>query len=331
VRRFFCFVFFIGCAIRTSAQTDPHFSQFYAYPLWMNPGMTGVMDGSFRITGIYRNQWSEVMTPFNTAGLSIDVSTEKNLNLGANFMSQSAGDAGYKYLNAYGSIAYSGIKFGQDGNQRITTGIQVGLLSRRFDPAKFQFGDQWNPITGYNPGATTADFINQTSSSVLDIGAGLSYFDGTPDKKVNIFGGVAAFHLTRPEDPFVNSGSKKYLPVRYSFHAGGRISLTEQLSLTPNILYLKQGSASEKMVGLFGQMTVNDYTDLLFGANYRLGDAISPYAGVAFQHFVLGMSYDVNISELGKAVTGTNSIEVSFTYIGRKSGKPLRYLSCPRF
>jgi type IX secretion system PorP/SprF family membrane protein len=323
-------IFFIGCAVKLTAQVDPHFSQFYAYPLWMNPGMTGGMDGSHRVTGIYRNQWSEVMTPFTTMGVSVDVQTEKNLHFGVNFMNQSAGDAGYKYLNAYGSIAYS-IRFGQENNQRVTTGIQVGMLSRRFDPLKFQYGDQWNPITGYNPGATSADLITQTSSTVLDLGAGIAYHDISPEKKVNLFAGAAAFHLTHPEDPFVSSGSKKFLPVRYSFHAGARINLAERLSIIPNILYLKQGTASEKMAGLFAQLNVNDYTDLLFGTNYRFGDAISPYAGVAFQDFVLGLSYDVNVSELGKAVTGTNSLEISFTYIGRKSGKPLRYLSCPRF
>jgi len=92
VRKIICFIFFIYCcADKTIAQVDPHFSQFYAYPLWLNPGMTGVMDGSFRITGIYRNQWSDVMTPFNTAGISMDVNTGKNLNLGANFMNQTAG------------------------------------------------------------------------------------------------------------------------------------------------------------------------------------------------------------------------------------------------
>jgi hypothetical protein len=79
------------------------------------------------------------------------------------------------------------------------------MLSRRFDVSKFQFGDQWNPITGYNPGATTADLrISGNSSNVLDIGAGASYTDNTPEKKINFFGGLAAFHLTKPEDPFVN-------------------------------------------------------------------------------------------------------------------------------
>lgn len=332
MKKIFCYLFFIHCcANNTNAQVDPHFSQFYAYPLWLNPGMAGVMDGDYRFTGVYRSQWSDVMTPFNTAGFSADVATGKNLNLGANFMSQSAGDAGYKYLNAYATIAYSGIKFGTDNNQQVTIGIQAGLLSRRFDPAKFQFGDQWNPITGYNPGAVTADLISQTSSSVLDLGAGLSYFDGSPDKKANFFGGVAAFHLTKPEDPFVNSSAKQFLPVRYTFHAGARINLTESASITPNILYMKQGTASEKMIGLFTQLRANDYTDLLFGVNYRFEDAISPYVGFAFHNFALGVSYDVNTSDLGKAVTGTNSLELSFTYIGRKSGKPLRYLSCPRF
>jgi len=73
------------------------------------------------------------------------------------------------------------------------------------------------------------------------------------------------------------------------------------------------------------------FTDLLFGANYWFNDAISPFAGLAFQNFVLGVSYDATISELGNTVVGTNALELSFTYISRKAGKPLRYLSCPKF
>lgn len=313
----------------TKAQVDPHFSQFYAYPLWLNPGMTGIMDGDYRVTGIYRNQWSNVMTPFTTTGFSLDGTTEKNINFGANFLSQAAGDAGYKYLNAYATIAYSGVRFGPDNKQQITFGIQAGLLSRRFDPSKFQFGDQWNPVSGFDPGNPSADGISKTSSSVLDVGAGLSYFDGAPDKNFNFFGGFSAFHLTKPEDPFLNS-NKRFLPIRHVFHAGARVNISDNASITPNILYMRQGNAQEKMLGAFLQVRVNDYTDLLAGANYRIGDAVSPYAGIAFQNFVIGASYDVNISELGKSATGTNSMEVSLTYIGRKSGKPLRYLSCPR-
>jgi type IX secretion system PorP/SprF family membrane protein len=322
---------FICCQGKTLAQVDPHFSQFYAYPLWLNPGLTGVIDGDSRFTALYRNQWRNVTTPFSTVGFSADVATNKNLNVGASILHQSAGNGGYNYTNAYASVAYSGLRFGTDNNQQVTFGIQAGMLSRRFDISKFQFGDQWNPITGYNPGATTADLlISGNSSAVLDIGAGISYADNTPDKKVNFFGGFGAFHLTKPEDPFVNGGIKKTLPVRYAFHAGASIALSDNASITPNILYMRQGNAQEKMMGIYGRLKANEVTDLLFGINYRVEDAISPYLGIGFQSFLLGVSYDVSNSDLGKAAQGTNSLEISITWNGRKTGKPLRYLSCPK-
>ncbi|MFN5345360.1 MAG: type IX secretion system membrane protein PorP/SprF, partial [Bacteroidota bacterium] len=50
------------------AQTDPHFSQFYAYPLGINPGLAGVNEGDFRANAVFRKQWSQVMTPNLTKG-----------------------------------------------------------------------------------------------------------------------------------------------------------------------------------------------------------------------------------------------------------------------
>ncbi|MDP4261861.1 MAG: PorP/SprF family type IX secretion system membrane protein [Bacteroidota bacterium] len=327
---FICIALILLSQLKILAQVDPHFSQFYAYPLWLNPGLTGVMDGDYRVTGLYRNQWRNVTAPFSTMGFSAEVATNKNLNLGANIISQSAGDGGYKYLNVYATIAYSGIRFGTDLNQQVTIGIQAGMLSRRFDPSKFQFGDQWNPVTGYNPAVASADLIAGNSSSVLDVGSGISYMDNTPGKQVNFFGGFAAFHLTQPEDPFINGSIKRYLPVRYAIHAGANITLSETTSITPNALYLQQGNATEKMIGIYSTFKANDMTNLMLGVNYRFEDAVSPFAGIGFKDFVLGLSYDVNDSPLGKAVAGTNSLEVSLSWTGRKAGKPLRYLSCPR-
>lgn len=313
------------------AQVDPHFSQYYAYPLWLNPGLTGVMDGGYRFTAIYRNQWSNVMTPFTTMGISADVATDKNLNLGLNFLNQTAGEAGYHYLNAYASAAYSGVKFGKDNSQQIVIGIQAGLLSRRFDAAKFQFGDQWNPVTGFDPSVASADMLSKTSSSVFDAGAGIAYVDGSAKKKATIFAGVSAMHLTRPQDPFVAVGVKQTLPLRMTVHAGLRLAVTELFNLTPHGLYMKQGNASEKMAGILGSYLVGENTSLFLGTNYRFEDAIIVLTGVEYGSWRLGISYDLTSSDLGKAVPGTNSLELSLTYTSRKSGKPLRYLSCPRF
>jgi type IX secretion system PorP/SprF family membrane protein len=336
VKRIHIYLLILSCCVvaRSHAQVDKHFSQFYAYPLWLNPGMAGVMDGDYRVTAVYRNQWSNVMTPFTTVGLSADFTTNKNLAFGVSLMNQTAGEGGYRYLNGYATVVYNGIRFGTDKNQVISIGLQGGFFTRNFDRSKFQFGDQWNPVTGYDPGTATGDVISLKSSSVFDAGGGISYSDGRFDRKVNFFGGFAAFHLTNPVESFVTAGSsntKAFVPRRYVVHAGARIQVNDNLSVTPNALFMKQGTAQEKMLGVFGQVRANDYTDFLLGLNYRFDDAVSPYVGVAFQGFVVGASYDVNASDLGKSATGTNSLELSLTYIGRKSGKPLRYLSCPRF
>src|SRR5262245_20435253 len=102
-----------------NAQVEPHFSQYYAYPMWLNPALTGAFDGDFRVTGIHRRQWGGLMQPFSTYGLSADLATTKNINLGGNIMNQTAGNAGYNYLNAYASVAYTGLKFGADQSQQI--------------------------------------------------------------------------------------------------------------------------------------------------------------------------------------------------------------------
>ncbi|MFM1857748.1 MAG: hypothetical protein RLZ05_808 [Bacteroidota bacterium] len=320
-----------GSVLNLRAQNDPHFSQFYAYPLGINPGLTGVNEGDFRANAVFRTQWNQVMTPYVTKGMSADIVTPKNLNFGINLLDQSAGEGGYHYQHGYLSIAYSGVRFGEDDNQQITFGIQVGALARKFDPNKFQFGDQWNAITGYDPSISSADQLQRTSSSDLDIGAGISYADARELRPVKLFGGVAAFHLNRPQDPFITQSIAQSLPMRFVVHGGIQWSLNERIQLIPQFLIMKQGTAMEQMAGISIRAPFASSTDLVAGVNYRFNDAVAPYLGFGFNQWVLGVSYDVATGNLAKAVPGTSSLEVSISYTGRKSGRPIRYLSCPRF
>src|SRR5688572_7389694 len=137
---------------KVQAQVDPHFSQYYVYPSWLNPALTGAFDGKYRVSGIYRSQWGNIASPFQTTGVSADFSTDKNINYGASLLHQKAGNGGYQYTTAYANVAYTGVKFGAGDFQRLTFGFQAGFIQRRFDRSKMTFGDQWNPITGYNAG-----------------------------------------------------------------------------------------------------------------------------------------------------------------------------------
>ncbi|MBV4357426.1 PorP/SprF family type IX secretion system membrane protein, partial [Pinibacter aurantiacus] len=294
----------------TAKAQDPHYTQYYVYPSWLNPALTGVFDGSARVSAIYRNQWGNIASPYQTPGVSADFNTNKNAAFGVSVLNQRAGDGGFNYTTAYASMAYSGVKFGANGYKRLNMGFQLGMIQRRFDISKMSFGEQWNPSTGYNPGAGTGEALSKTSATSFDAGVGVMYYDAEPGKKANLFAGVSASHITRPTDQFSASGDAK-IPVRYTGHAGLRIMINEVASITPNILYMRQGSAEEKMIGAYLQMNVAEDADFMIGANYRIKDAISPYIGVYVKEFLIGASYDVNTSDLGKMAKGSNSFELS--------------------
>ncbi|BAV08632.1 hypothetical protein FLA_4678 [Filimonas lacunae] len=317
------------CAGKTKAQVDPHFSQYYTYPAWLNPALTGAFDGSYRVSGIYRNQWGNLGTPFATSGVSGEFTTNKNINAGVSVLRQTAGDGGYSYTTAYGNVAYTGVRFGKEGFHRLHLGLQFGIIQRRFDRNKMTFGSQWNPITGFS-GNNSGEILNRTSALALDAAAGVMYFDATPGKKANVYGGFSVSHLTQPDDAFSSTGKEKF-PVRYTVHAGVRIAVSDVFSVTPNALYLKQRSAEEKMLGAYGQYKVNEETSVMLGGNYRFKDAISPYIGFTYNQWMLGASYDINKSDLGKLAGSTNSFEISLSVIGIRSRKtPEVDFVCPR-
>ncbi|BAV04938.1 type IX secretion system membrane protein, PorP/SprF family [Filimonas lacunae] len=309
------------------AQVDPHFTQYYVYPAWLNPALTGVFDGDYRAAAIYRNQWSNVSSAFSTKGAALDFNTNKNLNAGVSVVNQAAGDGGYNYTTAYGNVAYTGIRFGKGDFQRVSIGLQAGMIQRKFNPSKLVFVDQWNPVTGgLQP---SRDAITNPSATSFDAGAGVLYYDATPGKKANVFGGVSASHINRPENRFGAVLNEK-MPVRYVVHGGVKLALSDRISLTPNAIYLRQGNAEEKVLGTYAQLKAAVATDVLFGVNYRFQDAVSLYAGVTHNNLVLSVSYDVNTSDLGKMVGGTNSFEVSLTFVGKKKVKaPEVEFVCP--
>lgn len=317
----------LAAGITGHSQTDPHFSQYYAYPLWLNPALTGAIDGNYRVTAMYRSQWGGISNPFSTPGISADIVTNKNVSLGLSVMNLRAGTIGYSYMTGYATMAYNGVRFGY---HQISMGMAFGAINRRFDQSKFQTGEQWNPYTGFNPDAVRAEALNKTSAIAFDAGVGAVYYDGTPGKKANLFGGISAYHLTQPQDPFL-AGEHEKMPMRLTAHGGLKYNVNENVSITPNVLYMRQGNSQEKMVGAYAQMKVDETTDFLLGANYRFKDALSPYAGVYYKNYMISVSYDINASDLGKVAGNANNFEISLTLIGRKSVKPDAVpFVCPR-
>lgn len=323
-------ILFLGCFMipnKASAQVDAHFSQYYAYPLWLNPGLTGVMDGDYRVSANYKRQWADITSPFTTEALSFDTYPYKHMGIGGTILNQTAGDGGYGYLNALGSAAYRAILDAQ-GMNILSIGLQAGIINRRFNPNKLQFGSQYNPILGFDPTTPSGEHFDKTSATEFDANFGIVYFNGNPNTKFNPFGGVSLYHLTRPHDPFMATKDSR-LPMRLNIHGGVRIKLSDQFNLTPQAIYIRQGNAHETVAGVYLQYLLPDYSALLFGATYRFNDAAIPFVGIHINDFTFGLSYDVNVSQLNSASQGRGGLELSFSYVRHKRIRDPRFI-CPR-
>ena len=70
---------------------------------------------------------------------------------------------------------------------------------------------------------------------------------------------------------------------------------------------MRQGTASEAMLGTYLQLNVNAETDVMIGAYYRHKDAFAPFVGFDYKNFIVGLSYDANTSKLGSMAKNVNS------------------------
>jgi type IX secretion system PorP/SprF family membrane protein len=304
----------LGAVNLLKAQVDPHFSQYYANPLWLNPALTGVIDGDIRANANFRNQWATISNPYSTAALSVDFRSTEKVSLGVNILNQAAGTAGYNYFTAYGSFGY-GITISKDGFQKLHFGLQAGIINRSFDPSKLQEDNQYNPVLGFDPGIATNEVFSTTNSIVFDASAGIFYYDSDPQKTSNFFAGVSAAHLTDTKDPFAADGIKSTLPVRITVHGGVHINATEQIAITPHFIYIRQQQNQMRAVGAYSEFKFPDEKGLILGGMYRVDDAAIAEVGYHHQSTIIGMSYDFNTSALRTATNGQGGLELSIIYV----------------
>jgi len=311
------------------AQVDPHFSQYYIQPMTMNPAFTGAFDGDYRISGIWRSQYANTL---NTRGISAEKTTNKNANFGFNLINQVSSDGAYSFTNGYLTFAYTGVRFGRNADHYVVMAMQIGFISRKFDVNKMQFGSQWVSGVGFDASGNSNETFLQPQVTSFDAGAGIAYYDATPNQTASLFGGVSAYHITQPVNPFLSDQNQSKLNIRYSVQAGVRILASDQLTIVPTAIYMKQGDAQERMGGVYFQVYASETTDVMFGAYYRISDALTPFAGFYYKGLTFGVSYDVDASAKTTAGSKGNSLEISISYVGkRKSNMGVPRFWCPRF
>jgi type IX secretion system PorP/SprF family membrane protein len=315
ITRIIFFISAFGC-LNLKAQ-DPHFSQYFNAPLFVNPANAGNGIEYMRATLIYRNQWASVATPFVTEGFMVD-KTVNRLGFGFLVVKNSAGKASLKQLNLAGALSYNQPL--REDNQ-ITGALQIGMLHKSFDPNEMTFDSQFNEDTGFDPSISSGEIYTYTSMTRPDVGIGFMWQHGFGNKKINFkpYGGISFAHINKPSETFIASDNK--LPVKSTLNMGAGIMLKDNLELRPSVLYMTQEHFHEFNIGALAGFTMENNNKFQVGLYDRSNDAVIFYAGYQVNQMFIGTSYDINISKLNEASHSHGGFEISISYIPKAKKK----------
>lgn len=313
--------------LNTSGQ-DPHFSQFYANPLYLNPALAGATICP-RVMGSYRNQWPGLGKAYSTYSFSYDQYFDFiHGGVGLLVMADRAGGGNLNTTMISLSYAY---KFNLTTRLQAGGALKAGYYQRRLVWENLLFEDMIDPNSGFTlPTSEKPPDYPRITAIDFSTGIFLSYDDF-------IYGGIAVDHLTQPRSGFY-ADNTTILHMKFTVHGGAIIPLhlnssgseEREFSLSPNILYQQQFNYRQLNLGLY--LTISPF---IAGAWYRHAfdnpDAIIPMLGIHYMNLRAGYSYDYTVSSLTNAGGGAHEVSVSWQFPCIEKRRRIRAIKCPRF
>ena len=194
-------------SLMTEAQ-DPHFSQFFASPLTLNPAFTGKFSGSWRLAANHRDQWPSIPKAYVTTSASIDFPILKTkipdndvFGIGISGLTDASANNILK-LN-YGSVSMSYHKaLDENGYSTIGAGFQATYSSLSLDGDKTTFESMLTQ-NGFTDESKREVLANGRNQSYFDVNAGLLY-SGSTNGENNFYLGASMYHINRPKVGFID-------------------------------------------------------------------------------------------------------------------------------
>lgn len=338
MRKFLFIIAVLLSAVTLKAQ-DPHFSQFFASPLTLNPAFTGKFDGIWRLAANHRDQWPSIPKAYVTTSASVDFAIMKKripdgdvFGVGISGLSDASANNALK-LN-YGSASLSYHKsLDENGYNTIGAGFQGTYSSMALDITKLTFEDELQQ-NGFAQG-TSGEYIGANpltgrNRNYFEMNAGLLY-SGSSNGENNYYLGASMYHINRPKVSFKDKNW--YLTGRLTVHGGGTFPISDVVGVSISAIHQIQNKASETVFGGAVSLNANNDninpTNVYVGSWMRLNDAIIPYLGLEFGGLRIGASYDINISDLKAATGNRGGSEISIIYIKRPQES--KGIPCPKF
>lgn len=312
---------------------DIHWSQFNDNPVFQNPGNAGNFNGDYRFVGNYRDQWRSVTVPYSTLSLSADGKAEmhKNLGYGILFFHDVVGDGSLRTIEVQGNVSYL-LKLSKDSTHTLRAGINLGMNHRQLNFDQLYFNNQYDGVQ-YNPSLSSNEVLNNDRKTNFSTGIGVVYHYFV-NKRFNITGGIGAYNLNKPNQGFYNDVILR--EIRTNIFAKGIYKIGFDWDILPSINLSFQGKYNEIIFGSSVKYTLKDrlgeYRALYAGGWFRNKDAGYISAGMDYQSWFVGLSYDINFSKLVPASRARGGFEIAVRYIlHRFKPKKIVHRICPDY
>jgi type IX secretion system PorP/SprF family membrane protein len=323
--------FVVGLGLQAQ---DIHFSQFYHSPFNLNPSLAGQFEGDYRFIFNQRTQWRSVTVPYKTFGISADARDFMEIDgLGSSISiyQDKAGDSNLKTLRLNLGASYL-MPLSSDSLHTISVGAQLGITHLNIDYNQLNYDNQFDGIV-FDPSIDPNENYTRDSRTYLDIHLGASWFY-QKNRREKYTAGIGLFNVNTPEQSYY--GATIPLNARMNLHASAEIKLNDDWDLMPALLFMSQDKYKEFVLGSsVRHILMNEaglFRSVFAGLFFRTRDAGYLLAGVDYDEWRVGLSYDINLSGLRPASNGRGGFEIAVIYIF-KQFKP-RLISkriCPEY
>lgn len=343
-----CLIYFgiMICWFNTFGQ-DKHFSQYFNAPLQLNPALSGIIDGSFRVNLNYRDQWNKLDGGnYSIIHASGDLNFHnpfRNLKsdligIGTSFYSDKANDFGLQN----NELAFVGAYHKNVGkDQYLSLGIKTGIQQRGINYENVRFEDQYVEGQGYSN--ASREILPESNVSFAELAIGINYnWNATEDKSFNIGGSL--HHITNPDYSYFNKSLPPNIaPIKQSLYRLYSVNASASFYngkgvITPRFWSLSQGPYFQANLGASYKLPIDlDKTNKLIAGAYLRGvkntngfglESIIPMVGVELGNVNFTFSYDANTRRFAPSYFQQSVFEFGLTFTGRANNENN---ICPRF
>lgn len=329
----FALTILINCSILIGQ--DIHFTNNRFAPIQFNASRIGGFEGSMRVGGIYRTQFSSfIFKPYQTTLIYADAPLNYKLRkndwtgIGIQFYNDQAGDIKFARTGMSVGASYhlsSDVKY----TRVLSLGATYSSYQRTLNSRDANLPD---PLAG-KPNGQDLNKISTFNEKYSDVNLGITYTQKL--NKTNSF--QAGFAMLYFLNATFNGIKENKTGKRYNSHLLFRHQLgNKKTNLEWSAWHSYIKTASNLSLQLLGdtKLSKKDADDFILklGLGYRVGDALQILTGASYHNWNIGISYDLTLSEASEYTNYNGALELSIYKIILFNKKPKikPIIFCPR-